>query len=140
MHAWRETGQSHVCAREIERVALARVKRRVLRGLQVLDALYVVEPFDIRLIGRSRDRETSDLPVTCGLEQQLGQGRLPIFGIGAELAEVPTLDRGLGRMLIGLDGAIQGPRAGRAVMIFQGLQYRAAGEREIEVITRNQAR
>src|SRR4051812_47461155 len=106
----------------------------------MVDALDVLRPIDGDGILRSSNAEFKVRETACGLDQQIFERRLAIIAVGAEIGEVPALRQTERRISVGVDGAIERPRAGRPISPLNPFKRRSAGERKIEIVAGDQVR
>ncbi len=137
-HARRIPGGNHVGAREVEGETLTVVESAVAGGRQVLDALHVAWPNDVLRILRAGDDEPTRRQIHRRLHQQALESGLPVHAVSAEIAEVPLRLARLGIIRGRIHRAVERTRGGRAPLLLQLPKDRAARERQIHLITRNQ--
>ncbi len=130
-------GSDHGIAGDVERVALGAVEGAVFGGRHVLAVLDVAGPDDVGRILGPGHREAAIGPAASRFQQQSLNPRLAVAAVGAEIAEIPAGRQALGVVQLGVDGAVQRARAGRAQLLLQPQQGRAAGERQVELIARD---
>jgi hypothetical protein len=133
-HAGRPAGRDHVCARHVEREALAVVEAAVLRGRQMGLVPDVRRPARRLRILRSRDDEAPLRMAARGLQQEGVHARLAVIAVGAHVAQVPLQVLRLGEIQRGVERAVERPRPRRAELVLEPPQRRAAGEGQVQVV------
>ncbi len=107
-------------------------------GRDVLQPLDIGRPGDIGGILRPGDREAQVGPGPRRRDQQPLQGGLAIGAVGAEVGQVPPARRRRWTIGLGVHRAVQGPSRRRSVPLLDEPEGRSAGEREIDVVARDQ--
>src|SRR5215213_9455285 len=89
-NARRVSRRDHVASRDVQREPLGRVKGRMLRGWQVVNAFDVFRPVDTDRVLRTGDHKASLRRAAGRLEQEFLHRGLPVVAVGAEIAKFPA--------------------------------------------------
>ena len=139
-HARRPSGRDHVRARDVQRVAAGSVKGGMTFRRHVLEPRDVGRPFDRGGILRAGDDEGLVRQTARRLDQQAFERRLAVVAVGPQVAEIVAARQVHRPVARGIDRAVERARRRRAVMPFEQIERRSAGEREVEVVAGDERR
>ena len=130
----------HVCAGDVERETLSRVKPSVPIGPKMLYSVKIGGPGQFGWIEGPRDRKSPGRPMAGGLTHQGVELWLPVGAVGSEISQIPCgFSRGRS-MAIRIDRAIEHTSCTSAVPALEEFQSRTASEGKIEVERGDQRR